>query len=89
MIDGRENATVGSDVNFRFRMLLKGAVEGNTVTDRNSSFKTYSVTLARRPNKWRGIGGWEPGSYGGGKCTGGGRREGRRRDTQGGGSRER
>ena len=26
MIDGRENATVGSDLNFRFRMLLKGAV---------------------------------------------------------------
>ena len=26
MIDDWENATVGSDLNFRFRMLLKGAV---------------------------------------------------------------
>ena len=26
MIDGWENATVGSDLHFRFRMLLKGAV---------------------------------------------------------------
>ena len=26
LIDGRENITVGGDLNFRFRMLLKGAV---------------------------------------------------------------
>ena len=26
LIDGRENATIGGDLNFRFRMLLKGAV---------------------------------------------------------------
>ena len=31
-------------------------------------------------------GGREPGSDGGGKCTGGGRREGGRRDIQGGGN---
>ena len=35
---------------------------------------------------WRGTRGREPGSIGGGKCTGGGRREGDRRDAQGGGS---
>ena len=33
-------------------------------------------------------GGREPGSNGDGKCTGGGRREGGRRETQGGWSRE-
>ena len=37
---------------------------------------------------WRGTGGQEPGSDGGGKCTGSGRREGARQDTQEGGSRE-
>ena len=26
LIDGSENAIVGGDLNFRFRMLLKGAV---------------------------------------------------------------
>ena len=36
---------------------------------------------------WRGTGGREPGSNGGGKCTGGERREDGRRDTQGSGSR--
>ena len=29
MVDGSENATVGGDMNFRFRMLLKGAVKLN------------------------------------------------------------
>ena len=32
MIDGSENANVGSDLNFRFRMLLKGAVSPILVT---------------------------------------------------------
>ena len=37
---------------------------------------------------WRGTGGQEPGSNGGGKSIGGGRREGRRWNTLGGRSRE-
>ena len=37
------------------------------------------------PSRWRGTGQREPGSNGGGMCTGGGKREGGRWDTQGGG----
>ena len=34
MIDGRENTTVGSDLNFRFRMLLKGAVKAKLLEEK-------------------------------------------------------
>ena len=47
--------------------------------------KRYMTGMASEmsPWRWRGTGGWEPESNGGGKSTGG-----RRWDTQGGGSQE-
>ena len=45
--------------------------------------RDQTIAQGSENHKWRGAGGREPGTYGGGKCTGGGRR-----DTLGGGSRE-
>ena len=53
-----------------------------------SSLQFYMLIDVEANSCGGGPGGWEPGSNGGGKSMGGGRREGRRWDTQGGGSRE-
>ena len=49
MIDGQENATVGSDLNFRFRMLLKGAV--TTILNVNWNKVQFKMMCDTKINK--------------------------------------
>lgn len=63
------------------------SIRKSSENDRTHAYDVRRIFGLGLGMRVRGTAGWEPGSNEGGKCKGGGRRGGRR-DTQGGGSRE-